>query len=75
MAVRTARTLPEGVDDVLLDFGIPPEHHLYKLVEVDSAVTVLVHVPARTRSHSHSECTAARPSLNRLTWQGRAENG
>ena len=63
------------MDDVFLDLGVPPEHHLDELVEVDGAVTVLVHIPAQTRSHSHSECTAARPSLNRLTWQGRAENG
>ena len=74
-------TLPECVDDVLLDLGVAAEHHLDELVEVDGAVAVLVDVPARARSHSHSECTvpltatAAPPSLNhRLTWgQGRKE--
>ena len=62
-------TLPEFVDDVLLDLGVAAEHHLDELVEVDGAVAVLVDVPARARSHSHSECTTAthchcrRPSL------------
>ena len=50
-------TLPECVDDVLLDLGVAAEHHLDELVEVDGAVAVLVDVPARARSHSHSECT------------------
>ena len=61
-------TLPECVDDVLLDLGVAAEHHLDELVEVDGAVAVLVDVPARARSHSHSECTTdthchCRPSL------------
>ena len=54
-------TIPEGVDDVLLDLGVAAEHHLDELVEVDGAVAVLVDVPARARSHSHSECTTALP--------------
>ena len=30
---------------VLLDAGVPPQHHLDELVEVDGAVAVLVDVP------------------------------
>ena len=59
--------VPECVDDVLLDLGVPPEHHLDELVEVDGAVAVLVNVPAFasavTQSLDLTEYTAAPPSL------------
>ena len=59
--------VPECVDDVLLDLGVPPEHHLDELVEVDGAVAVLVDVPAFasavTQSLDLTEYTAAPPSL------------
>ena len=43
-AVAVAVKHAEGVGDVLLDFGVAPQHHFDELVEVDGAVAVLVDV-------------------------------